>query len=71
MLAHDIAHAIADLPPQYRQVLVMRDVQGMSAPEVAATLGLTVETVKSRLHRARSIIRAALHNWKRNGALCD
>ena len=71
MLAHDIAHAIADLPPQYRQVLVMRDVQGMTAPEVAATLGLTVETVKSRLHRARSIIRAALYNWNRDGATCD
>jgi DNA-directed RNA polymerase specialized sigma24 family protein len=49
----------------------MRDVQGMTAPEVAATLGLTVETVKSRLHRARCIIRAALHNWNRNGAHCD
>ena len=71
ILAHDIAQAIADLPPQYRQVLVMRDVQGMTAPEVAATLGLTVENVKSRLHRARSIIRAALHNWNRDGARCD
>ncbi len=71
ILAHDIAQAIADLPPQYRQVLVMRDVQGMTAPEVAATLGLTVETVKSRLHRARSRIRAALSNWNRDGARCD
>lgn len=66
VLAHDVAKAIADLPPQYRQVLILRDVQGLTAPETAATLGITVEAVKSRLHRARTVIRAALHNW--NGA---
>jgi len=62
-LARDVAVAIADLPPHYRQVLVMRDVQLMTAPEVAATLGLTVEAVKSRLHRARTMVRASLHGW--------
>jgi RNA polymerase sigma factor (sigma-70 family) len=64
ILAQDIARAIALLPPAYRQVLVMRDVQGMTAPEVAATLGITVEAVKSRLHRARAILRAALYNCR-------
>jgi RNA polymerase sigma factor (sigma-70 family) len=63
-LAHDIAVAIAGLAPHYRQVLIMRDVQSMSAPEVAATLGMTVEAVKSRLHRARMLVRAALRGWE-------
>jgi RNA polymerase sigma factor (sigma-70 family) len=59
-LSHDVAAAIAALEPHYRQVLIMRDVQAMTAPEVAATLGLTVAAVKSRLHRARVLVRAAL-----------
>jgi RNA polymerase sigma factor (sigma-70 family) len=59
-LAHDVAGAIAALEPHYRQVLIMRDVQAMSAPEVAATLGLTVAAVKSRLHRARVLVRTTL-----------
>lgn len=71
ILTHDIAKAIAELSPQYRQILVMRDVQGMTAPEAAATLGITIEAVKSRLHRARTIVRAALHNWNQNNAACE
>ena len=63
-LSHDVASAIAALEPHYRQVLIMRDVQEMTAPEVAATLGLSIDAVKSRLHRARTRVRVALHNWK-------
>lgn len=49
--------AIAALEPMYREVLVLRDVEGLSAPEVAEALGLTVQAVKSRLHRARLAVR--------------
>src|ERR671928_12781 len=49
--------AIAALDPMYREVLVLRDVEGLSAPEVAEILGLSVEAVKSRLHRARVSVR--------------
>ncbi|HEY6553526.1 MAG TPA: sigma-70 family RNA polymerase sigma factor [Vicinamibacteria bacterium] len=49
--------AIATLDPVSREVLVLRDVEGLSAPEVAEVLGLRVEAVKSRLHRARIAIR--------------
>jgi RNA polymerase sigma-70 factor (ECF subfamily) len=41
-------------------VLVLRDVEGLTAPEVAEVMGLTVEAVKSRLHRARVAVREAL-----------
>ena len=49
--------AIAALEPMYREVLVLRDVEGLSAPEVAEVMGLTIEAVKSRLHRARVAVR--------------
>ncbi len=49
--------AIRALEPMYREVLVLRDVEGLSAPEVADVLGISVEAVKSRLHRARVAVR--------------
>jgi RNA polymerase sigma-70 factor (ECF subfamily) len=59
-LAAALTHAIDALEPSQREVLVLRDVEGLSAPEVAGILGLTVEAVKSRLHRARVAIREEL-----------
>jgi RNA polymerase sigma-70 factor (ECF subfamily) len=52
-----LEEAIGSLEPMYREVLVLRDVEGLSAAEVAEILGLTVEAVKSRLHRARVAVR--------------
>ncbi len=49
--------AIGELEPMYREVLVLRDVEGLTAPEVAEVLGLSVDAVKSRLHRARVVVR--------------
>jgi RNA polymerase sigma-70 factor (ECF subfamily) len=59
-LAAALTHAIDALEPSQREVLVLRDVEGLSAPEVAKVLGLSVDAVKSRLHRARVVIREAL-----------
>lgn len=55
-----LEQAIGALDPMYREVLVLRDVEGLTAPEVGEVMGLTVEAVKSRLHRARVSVRAAL-----------
>ncbi|HEX9401907.1 MAG TPA: sigma-70 family RNA polymerase sigma factor [Anaeromyxobacter sp.] len=55
-----LERAIAGLDPMYREVLVLRDVEGLSAAEVAEVMGLTVEAVKSRLHRARIAVREAV-----------
>ncbi|MFF4581824.1 RNA polymerase sigma factor [Streptomyces sp. NPDC001389] len=55
-----VAAAVAALPPDQRRVLIMRDVQGLSGREVADALGLTTPAMKSRLHRARATVRAAL-----------
>jgi RNA polymerase sigma-70 factor (ECF subfamily) len=55
-----LEEAIRDLEPKYREVLVLRDVEGLSAKEVAQVLGIGVEAVKSRLHRARLDLRVRL-----------
>ncbi len=52
--------AIDGLEPMYREVLVLRDMEGLTAPEVAQVVGASVGAVKSRLHRARARIREAL-----------
>jgi RNA polymerase sigma-70 factor (ECF subfamily) len=52
-----LEEAIAGLDPMYREVLLLRDAEGLTAPEVAEVLGLTVQAVKSRLHRARLSVR--------------
>ena len=46
------------LEPMYREVLLLRDVEGLTAPEVAHITGASVQAVKSRLHRARLSVRA-------------
>jgi RNA polymerase sigma factor (sigma-70 family) len=56
----DLARAIEQLDPPYREVLLLRDVHELTAPEVAAQLGLSVEAVKSRLHRGRTRVREQL-----------
>jgi RNA polymerase sigma-70 factor (ECF subfamily) len=55
--------AIAALEPAQREVLVLRDVEGLSAAEVAQALDLSVDAVKSRLHRARKNLRERLEPW--------
>ena len=52
--------AIADLDAEYRAVLVLRDIEDRSYDEIAATLGIPKGTVRSRLHRARSELKAKL-----------
>jgi RNA polymerase sigma-70 factor (ECF subfamily) len=52
--------AIAGLPPLYRIVLVMRDMEQLSTREVAEALDIAEPAVKMRLHRARLMIRKTL-----------
>jgi RNA polymerase sigma-70 factor (ECF subfamily) len=51
---------IEDLSDPYRAVILLHDVQGLTNPEIAEMLGISLATVKIRLHRARSKLRAAL-----------
>ncbi len=58
---HLLELAIDDLPEPFRVVFVMRVVEEMSIEETAAQLDIRPETVKTRLHRARGLLRKALH----------
>ena len=55
-----VERAIDELPHDFRTVLVARVVEGMSVEETAAVFGIRPETVKTRLHRARCMLRAAV-----------
>ena len=54
--------AIDALPEPFRIVFIMRDVEGCSVEETASSLEIRAETVKTRLHRARRLLRAALQD---------
>ena len=55
-----VNRAIDTLPPTYRAVLVLRDIEGLSNEEAADALGESIASVKSRLHRARMALREQL-----------
>jgi RNA polymerase sigma-70 factor (ECF subfamily) len=55
--------AIAELPETLRSAFVLRDIQGLSGAETAEVLGITVQAVKNRLHRARLRLRDRLSNY--------
>jgi RNA polymerase sigma-70 factor (ECF subfamily) len=55
-----LQHAVADLPSIYREVFLLRDVEELSVNESAEALGITVASVKVRLHRARIMLQKKL-----------
>jgi RNA polymerase sigma factor (sigma-70 family) len=59
-LRRDLTAAIAALPPIYREVLILRDIDELTAPEAAEYLKISIDAVKSRLHRARQMMREHL-----------
>ena len=55
-----LERAVDELPNSFRMVFVLRDIEEMSTEEAASHLGLRPETVKTRLHRARRLLRQSL-----------
>jgi RNA polymerase sigma-70 factor (ECF subfamily) len=58
-----IDRALAQLPPDYRTAVVLRDVQGLSAAEAAEVLEIGEPALKSRLHRGRVLLRQLLDEY--------
>ena len=58
--AHEALDAIRSLPPAYRETLVLRLVEGMNGPEIAARTGLTPDSVRVNLHRGFKLLREKL-----------
>lgn len=59
---HDIEEALAALSPEFRAAVVLCDIEGLSYDEIAAVLGVKIGTVRSRIHRGRSMLRKALRH---------
>jgi RNA polymerase sigma-70 factor (ECF subfamily) len=59
-LSRVLEGAVDSLPEHYRTVFVLRDIEGLSTSEAAAALEVTEEAVKTRLHRARAMVRRAV-----------
>jgi RNA polymerase sigma-70 factor (ECF subfamily) len=62
-LRHVLQEAIDGLPPDYRTALVMHDVEGLSNPDIAEALGISLPAVKSRVHRSRLYLRKRLADY--------
>jgi len=62
-----LQEAIDGLPADYRTALVMHDVEGLSNPDIAETLGISLPAVKSRVHRSRLYVRKRLSEYLREG----
>ena len=56
----EVKMALESLPPLYREVIVLRDMEERTVKEIAAYLSVPVETVKTRIHRARVLMREYL-----------
>lgn len=61
----DIDAALEQVPEEYRTAVVLSDIEGLSMAEVAAALNCPVGTVKSRLFRARALLRKTLAEYRR------
>jgi RNA polymerase sigma-70 factor (ECF subfamily) len=51
-----VRNAVASLPPHYREVVVLCELEGLTYGDTAAALGQPIGTVRSRLHRARALL---------------
>ena len=56
----DVESALAALPPDFRAAVVLCDIEGLTYEEIADVLGLKLGTVRSRIHRGRTMLRKAL-----------
>ncbi len=61
----DLTRAIQSLPEHYRTVILLRDIEEMSIHEISSALRLTRESVKARIHRARTMLREYLNDEDR------
>jgi RNA polymerase sigma-70 factor (ECF subfamily) len=64
LLKEDITRAIANLPEEFKDSVVLCDVQGFSYTDIASILDIPIGTVRSRIHRGRMILRHLLSDWK-------
>lgn len=64
-LDDEVATAIERLPEEFRTVIILCDIEGFTYEEIAEFVDCPIGTVRSRLHRARKMLAAALHEYAR------
>lgn len=62
-LGRVVASAVLRLRPDFREVVILREYEHLSYEDIASVLGCTVQTVKTRLFRARNLLRRRLSNY--------
>jgi len=67
-LVRTVHEAIATLAPDERDVVLLRDLEGLTGEETARALGVTEAAMKSRLHRGRAAVRAFVQKRTNGGA---
>ncbi len=68
LLDDEVSGAVSGLPDEYRTVIILCDIEGLTYVEIAKFLECPIGTVRSRLHRGRKMLHAKLHVYaKENG----
>jgi RNA polymerase sigma-70 factor (ECF subfamily) len=63
MLGDEVTEALQSLPGDFRTVVILADIEGLSYEEIADFLNCPVGTVRSRLHRGRKMLQDKLHDY--------
>lgn len=63
LVDEEVLRAIDALPPDFREIVVLSDVEGLTYAEIAAAVGVPVGTVKSRLFRGRQLLQRRLYDY--------
>jgi RNA polymerase sigma-70 factor (ECF subfamily) len=70
LLADEVVCALKDLPEEFRNVVILTDLHGLSYREVADRLSCPIGTVMSRLYRARRLLERSLGDYAREQGIC-
>ena len=60
--AEKLNNAIKKLPEKYREIIILKDIEGMKIKEIAEILSISVQAVKTRIHRGRLFLRELMEN---------
>jgi len=71
LLEDDVSQAIAELPDDFRTVVILCDIEGLTYEEIAAFVDCPLGTVRSRLHRGRKMLRTRLLSYARERGYVD
>ncbi len=66
MMGDEVTKALNDLPVNFKTVILLCDIEGFTYEEMSAIIGIPIGTIRSRLHRARNMLKEALEGYAAN-----